>query len=310
MRFICISDTHMSHRGFNLPHGDVLIHAGDATSTGTPDEVDRFLRWFAAQAHPQKILIAGNHDWIYQKDPERAASLLAKYPGITYLQDSGVAIDGVRFWGSPWQPWFMDWAFNLPRNGEKLLETWGLIPEGTDVLITHGPPHGVLDQVHGGEHLGCEQLRLRLAAVRPKVHVFGHIHDGYGVAQSKTATYINASTCTEQYQALNRPIVFDLDEGRVAVQGAEANPRKEWLENLRGMAETTGEGYKQTMEVQLSEVHLQALSEMAKHRGMTLEALLEHYAFRGLHADVAKYSRVEGKSRNRSIPFKVIEDEG
>ncbi|MFN7957267.1 MAG: metallophosphatase domain-containing protein [Holophagaceae bacterium] len=310
MRFICISDTHMSHRGFNLPHGDVLIHAGDATSTGTPDEVDRFLRWFAAQAHPHKILIAGNHDWIYQKDPERAASLLAKYPEITYLQDSGVTIDGVRFWGSPWQPWFMDWAFNLPRNGEKLREVWGLIPEGTDVLITHGPPHGVLDQVHGGEHLGCEQLKLRLGVVRPKVHIFGHIHDGFGVVQSRTTTYINACTCTEQYRALNRPIVFDLKEGRAAVHGVEANPRKEWLENLRGLAEANGDEHKQTLEVQLSEVHLRALSEMAEHRGMTLEVLLEHYALRGLHADVAKYSRVEGKSRNRSIPFKVIEDEG
>ncbi len=309
MKLVCISDTHMSHRGFSLPPGDVLIHAGDATSTGTPDEVERFLRWFAAQPHPHKILIAGNHDWLYQRDSERAASLLGQFPGITYLQDSGTEIQGVRFWGSPWQPWFMEWAFNLPRNGTRLREAWNKIPLGTDVLITHGPPFGVMDQVHGGEHLGCEELKIRLASVRPKVHIFGHIHDGFGVARSKRTTYINACTCTEQYQALNRPIVIDLNSGHVAVQGVEENPRKAWLEDLKEMAEAPEGGPKQSAEAQLSEIHLKALREMAKHRGMTMDALLQHYALRGLHADVAKHLRAEGKSKNRSIPFREIEDE-
>lgn len=309
MRFICISDTHMSHRGFSLPYGDILIHAGDATSTGTPDEVDRFLHWFAAQSHPHKILIAGNHDWLYQKDPVKASSLLEKHPGITYLQDSGVEIEGVKFWGSPWQPWFLDWAFNLPRKGSRLREVWNQIPIDTDVLITHGPPHGVLDQVHGGEHLGCEELKIRLAAVRPRIHLFGHIHDGYGVAQSKLTTYINACTCTEQYQALNRPIVFDLNAGRVVVHGAEPNQKEARFEHVKAMAEAAGEGPKQKVDTWLPEIHLKALREMADLRGMTPESLLQNYALRGLHADVAKHLRAEGKSRNRTIPFQEIEDE-
>lgn len=309
MKLICISDTHMSHRAMSLPPGDVLIHAGDATSTGTHDEVERFLRWFAAQAYPHKILIAGNHDWLYQRDSERAAKLLEQFPGITYLQDSGVEIQGVRFWGSPWQPWFMDWAFNLPRSGPRLREVWNKIPVGTDVLITHGPPYGALDQVHGGEHLGCEELKVRLATVRPKVHVFGHIHDSYGVARSKHTTFVNACTCTEQYQALNRPIVLDLEAGQVAVQGVEVNPRKEWFEILKAMAEAPEEAQKQSAVAELSEIHLRALQMMAEHRGITVGALLEHYALRGLHADVAMHLRAEGKPRNRTVPFKVIDDE-
>jgi len=142
-------------------------------------------------------------------------------PDVIYLQDSGCEIEGLRFWGSPWQPWFMDWAFNLPRKGEKLRAKWNLIPMDTDVLITHGPPYGVLDEVRprmtawgpaeeGSGHLGCEELAIRLAAVRPRVHVFGHIHDGYGIHKQAGTTYVNASICTEEYRPTNPPIVIDL----------------------------------------------------------------------------------------------------
>ncbi|MGA2079632.1 MAG: metallophosphatase domain-containing protein [Holophaga sp.] len=212
MRLVLISDTH-TRQGLDLPGGDLLVHAGDATSTGTREQVRRFLDWFAAQPHGRKVFIAGNHDWLFQRDPKAAAELVAAHPGLTYLQDAGAGIDGLRFWGSPWQPEFCDWAFNLPRRGEALRAVWRRIPPDVDVLVTHGPPHGFLDQVGSGEHLGCEELRLRLGAVHPRLHVFGHIHDGYGTAFSGPTLMVNASTCDEAYRPVNRPVVVDLDPG-------------------------------------------------------------------------------------------------
>lgn len=314
MRLVCISDTHMAHRGFSLPDGDVLIHAGDATSSGVSGEVERFLDWLGSQPHPHKILIAGNHDWLFQRHPDMAAQLLAKYPGITYLQDSGVEIGGVKFWGSPWQPWFCDWAFNLPRKGQGLRNVWNLIPVDTDVLITHGPPHGILDQVTGSldfsgqaEHLGCEELLTRLAAVKPRVHIFGHIHGSYGVARSRITTYINACTCTEQYRALNRPIAVDLTAKRTSVQGIGKNRKKEGLEGVKAMAEAPEPGPMMMVESWLPEAHLAALKEMAKLRGLSMEALLQNYSMRGLHSDLAKHLRSEGKSSNSPVPFRILD---
>ena len=218
MRIVLLSDTH-THQGLSIPAGDVLVHAGDATSTGTPDEVERFLQWFDAQPHRRRLFIAGNHDWLFQRQPDRAARMLAGHPGITYLQDAGVEIDGLRFYGSPWQPEFCQWAFNLPRRGQALREVWARIPEGTEVLITHGPPHGTLDQVRGGLHLGCEDLAARVAAVRPRLHVFGHIHDGFGVRRSGKTVFVNASTCDEAYRPINPPVIVDLLADRVELPG-------------------------------------------------------------------------------------------
>jgi len=228
MRLVFVSDTH-THRNINLPEGDVLVHAGDATSTGTLPQVSPFLEWFSSQPHRHKIFIAGNHDWLFHREPDLAAMLLAEHPDLVYLQDSGVEIDGIRFWGSPWQPAFCDWAFNLPRKGPRIREAWNRIPLGTDVLITHGPPHGALDQVQGREHLGCEELKLRRAVVKPRVHVFGHIHDSYGVAFAGSRILLNVSVCDEDYRPVNRPIVVEISSGRVEVLGLEPRPRKERL---------------------------------------------------------------------------------
>ena len=299
----------MTHPGISLPNGDVLIHAGDATSEGLSDEVTHFLEWFSSQPHPHKILIAGNHDWLYQRHPDMAAQLLAKYPDITYLEDSGVEIEGVRFWGSPWQPWFCDWAFNLPRKSERLREVRNQIPLNTDVLITHGPPFGLLDQVQGDEHLGCEELKIRLAAVRPRVNVFGHIHDGYGVAQSKATTYINACICTEEYQPLNRPIVVDLLREHVTVERTKTNQRKERLEKVKAKSEAPEAGPMEKAETWLPQLHAIALKEMADLRGMSVETLLQAYALRGLHSDVAKQLKAESRSSNRITPFLRLDDE-
>lgn len=209
MRIVCLSDTHTLQNNFKVPEGDVLIHAGDFCNTGSERDVHKFAKWIDRLPHTHKVVVAGNHDWFFQKQPELARVYLE--PDVIYLQDSGCEIEGLKFWGSPWQPWFMDWAFNLPRNGSKIREKWNLIPIDTNILITHGPPFGILDQVEGGPHLGCEELALRLPAVRPGLHVFGHIHDSAGALKSEGTLHVNASICDEQYKPIQPAIVVDVD---------------------------------------------------------------------------------------------------
>jgi len=211
MRIVCLSDTHYRHHEIAVPDGDVLIHAGDLTRKGSLDDVEDFDLWLVALPHRHKVVIAGNHDWCFQTKPGRARAALAH---ATYLQDRGVTIEGVRFWGSPWQPWFLDWAFNLPR-GAALAEKWALIPPNTDVLITHGPPFGVLDATARGEMVGCTDLRERILEIAPRLHVFGHIHEGYGVTTLGTTTCANASNLGADYTVDHPPLVFDLVDGEL-----------------------------------------------------------------------------------------------
>ena len=211
MRLVLLSDTHTLHRRVKIPDGDVVCHTGDATGQGTLQEIAAFLDWFDRLPHIRKVLIAGNHDFGFESDHGLTRMLLSEHPGITYLQDSGCMIGGLHFWGSPWQPWFMDWAFNLPRKGPRLREKWNMIPLGTDILLTHTGPHGTLDQPHlNREHLGCEELAIRLCTIRPKVHVFGHIHGGAGRMERNGTLYVNASICDEDYRPINEPQVIDL----------------------------------------------------------------------------------------------------
>jgi predicted phosphodiesterase len=206
MRLVCISDTHALHEELDVPHGDVLVHAGDFTMSGRESEIRAFDAWLGRLPHPRKIVVAGNHDWLFQREPANARSLITN---AEYLEDSGATIDGVRFWGAPWQPWFFDWAFNL-RRGPEIAARWALVPAETDVLITHGPPRGVLDVVDRGESVGCEDLLRELGRIRPRVHVFGHIHESYGRAEKDGRISVNASSCSLAYRPENPPIVVDL----------------------------------------------------------------------------------------------------
>jgi predicted phosphohydrolase len=207
LRLVCMSDTHFPPHSIQVPEGDVLIVAGDVCLRGHDYELQLFDRFLGRLPHRHKLLVAGNHDWVLADAGREAAQSLVK--NAIYLQDSGVDIGGVEFWGSPWQPEFYDWAFNLPR-GQALAEVWAQVPEDTDVLITHSPPFGILDQVPSGEHVGCEELLKALQRIRPRAHIFGHIHEGYGVLQQNGTTFINASICDERYRPINEPIVIDL----------------------------------------------------------------------------------------------------
>lgn len=206
MRNVCLSDIHSKTHGMPpVPEGDVLVVAGDITMSGAKGDIKNFNQWLENRPHNHKVVIAGNHDWAFYRN-KKAPSWI---PAATYLQDSGVTIDGVKFWGSPWQPEFLDWAFNLPR-GKSLREKWDLIPDDTDVLLTHGPPAGILDNTARGERVGCVDLLDRVREVKPRLHVFGHIHPSYGVKDEGGTAFVNASICTEAYQPWNDPIVYDI----------------------------------------------------------------------------------------------------
>ncbi|MEM8560356.1 MAG: metallophosphatase domain-containing protein [Bacteroidota bacterium] len=214
MRLVCFSDTHGRHERVVLPEGDVLVFAGDACEVGTIDELRRFLDWFAARPHPHKVFVAGNHDWPF--DPSRStaeeAVALVQATGATYLQDDRLDLDGLVVYGSPWQPAFHDWAFNLPRGGPELEQIWAQIPHDADLLVTHGPPHGRLDRNYAGLPCGCELLTARVAEVQPRVHVFGHIHEAAGVLDVAGAatTFANVTQVDLFYRLAHAPYVFDL----------------------------------------------------------------------------------------------------
>jgi Icc-related predicted phosphoesterase len=190
MRIVCVSDTHARHDKTVVPDGDILIHAGDLTSHGDLEDVESFDRWLGALPHPHKVVICGNHDFCFQEMASRARSRITN---AIYLEDESVEVEGVKIYGSPWQPWFGGWAFNLQR-GPEIAAKWKLIPDDTQILVTHGPPEGVLDRTTRGEFAGCRDLFDRVLEVKPRLHVFGHIHEAAGRADFDGITFVNAST--------------------------------------------------------------------------------------------------------------------
>ena len=218
-RITFISDTHTKHEKLNgfLTGGDMLIHAGDLTGRGYITEIENFMKWYdKINNYDTKIFIAGNHDFGFQDDNEKLRGLLTGYKTIDYLEDELMMVGEdydtmIKIWGTPWQPEFHNWAFNLPR-GEKLKEKWDMIPMNTDILITHGPPLGKLDYVrYPNENVGCEELMKRVEEIKPKIHVFGHIHEGYGYVFDGNTHYINAAVLNGRYEFQNKPVTVDWD---------------------------------------------------------------------------------------------------
>lgn len=219
MKIVALSDTHNLHDQIDVPKADVLVHAGDATGRGDLREVAAVGEWLrgllTSGTVDHAVFVAGNHDFLFEHQPHIGRAII-EGAGAYYLQDEEVVIDGVKFYGAPWQPRFYDWAFNLDR-GSPLRQVWEKIPEDTDVLITHGPPYGILDRTLGyrenpPENVGCEDLMRRIEVVKPKYHVFGHIHCNYGIETNGETVFVNASNCNERYRAVNKPLVFDLEK--------------------------------------------------------------------------------------------------
>ena len=206
MKLVLISDTHNKHHQLDLPPGDILIHAGDVSGRGSEREVLDFLNWFSKLDYKHKIFIAGNHDWLFEKASSLAKDIIPE--NIIYLNDSGIEIEGIKIWGSPISPWFFDWAFNRHR-GEEIQKHWDMIPDNTDILITHGPVYGILDKTARGELVGCKDLLDTIQKSKIKLHVCGHIHEAYGMEKNGDTLFVNASVVNLGYEVVNRPVVFD-----------------------------------------------------------------------------------------------------
>ena len=221
LKLVCISDTHDAQDKItdDMPDGDILICAGDITGRGEISQILRFNEWVGSlKKYKHSILIAGNHDFCFQDKFNR--DLMTN---CTFLHDSSITIDGIKFTGSPWTPKFGPWAFMKPR-GEPLVRVWENIPKDTDVLITHGPPRGIMDAVPRkkmvpGERMerdftvrtGCKDLAQFIKyQIKPSTSVFGHIHEGYGVVEQDDITFVNASIMNGSYDPVNKPIVVEV----------------------------------------------------------------------------------------------------
>lgn len=223
-RIIAVSDTHNKHFELNkdldalgYEEETIFIHAGDCTNSGTPGELVKFLNWLGALNYKYKIFIAGNHDFCFENpnldNPPIYPDIAQEFKdmGIIYLMDQMIEIDGIKIYGSPWQPRFYDWAFNLNR-GEQIAQKWKLIPENLDILLTHSPPYGILDDTYGGRRVGCEELYKKIVSITPKIHIFGHIHYGRGYKDFNGTSFFNAASMGENYLTINKPIVIILDD--------------------------------------------------------------------------------------------------
>lgn len=229
IKIVCISDTHTKTDNLELPKGDILIHSGDFTFGGLKKEVIKFNKFLQKQDFKYKIVIAGNHEltfdekynscpdnWRSKEESLSCTKIKELITDCIYLENSGINIMGYNVWGSPYTPKFCNWAFMRER-GSDIKQIWDLIPKNTDILITHGPPYGILDECdklynHGKiVHAGCEELLTAVTErVKPKYHIFGHIHEQYGILSLNETTFINASICNLRYKPDNKPIVIEL----------------------------------------------------------------------------------------------------
>ncbi len=207
MKIVCISDTHTKHKEVILPKGDLLIHAGDISWVGSEPQLIDFFKWFDRQAFKHKIFIAGNHDLMFEQNPKQAQSLIPK--NIIYLEESCVTIEGLKIYGTPITPYFFNWAFNR-YPGQDIEQHTRKIPNDADILISHGPPYGILDANAKGEHCGCPSLLSKIQEVKPKLLICGHIHEGYGRLKNGKSLFINASLLDHRYDYKNQPVVVEL----------------------------------------------------------------------------------------------------
>jgi len=212
-RLVLLADMHGFYKSVDIPDGDIAIFAGDLLLNGELPDLKDFNAFLGRLPHKHKIVIAGNHDFCIERYPEQSRNQLTN---AFYLQDQAVTLMGIKFYGSPWQPEFMNWAFNLPR-GEALKQKWDLIPEDTEVLITHGPPYGFLDTTAEGEHAGDQELAEAIKRVKPRVNVFGHIHESYGSVESGGTTFINVCICDGMNRPVNSPVTLTLTEDKKVI---------------------------------------------------------------------------------------------
>ena len=217
LRAVCFSDTHKRIK-FSLPKCHFAICAGDVCAMGREDDFREFISWYAKQDAVHKIYVPGNHDIFCEQKPDFVINI-CKANDVHYLHNTGITLSGINFWGTATQPFFCNWAFNVIDARDRARD-FALIPDDTEVLITHCPPYGILDNTPPSvwnnfsteEHVGCHALMSAVGRVKPRFHIFGHIHCAYGQFRRSGTLFVNASICTEQYKQLNAPVVIDLNE--------------------------------------------------------------------------------------------------
>ena len=215
MRIVIVSDLHNHFREITLPDGDVFIDCGDQTRKGELSIIEDYAAWLKGLPHKHKLVIFGNHELGFQIGPKREPAIeMIRKAGAEYLEDSSVEIDDIMFYGSPWQPEFHHWEWNLPR-GKALAMKWAEIPEKCNVLITHGPPQGILDDAFGIP-AGCQDLLERIVYLSGLGHLrlaaSGHIHRDHDEQPIEKfgVKFCNASICNNAYKPLNSPVVIDI----------------------------------------------------------------------------------------------------
>ncbi len=213
MKIVCLSDTHKREGLVKVPDGDLLIVAGDFCLEGTHPEAAGFARWLKRLPHKHKVVIAGNHDHVFQKHPHLAEGEFAE--GVHYLYEKAIEIEGYTIYGAPWTPRYNQDNSFIKERGEDIRQHWDRIPDSTDILITHGPPYNVLDVQEQGILCGCKDLLDAVLRVRPQLHVFGHIHPGHGTYrysdEKSKIIFVNASIVgTDKLEVKNEPIVVYL----------------------------------------------------------------------------------------------------
>lgn len=216
MKIVCVSDTHLTTSLRDIPDGDILIHAGDALNWGNMRDLVQFRAHLVGLQDKFKEILytPGNHCRIFEEDWNLATSILSDLKNVHVLHDHGITIGGYKFYGTSWQPFFCNWAFNVDDEMD-LVKHYARIPDDIDVLITHCPPLGILDQV-GNVHLsgrraGSPELRSRIEQLKNlKLHVFGHIHHSRGVFKNGNTTFVNAAICNERYEPDNEAIEIEL----------------------------------------------------------------------------------------------------
>jgi Icc-related predicted phosphoesterase len=213
MRLVLLADTHANEAELGeLPAGDVLVIAGDLgnmfRNPSYSEQLARLNLWLGQQPFAWRLVIGGNHDGLLQAVEGRPQERLSN---AIWLCDSGVEIGGIKFWGAPWTIGAeAEMAFTLPE--EKIKAKWALIPNNTEVLVTHGPPYGTLDG-RAGDRGGDEELRDAVERVQPALHVFGHIHAGRGVQKKGRTLYVNACVSGEDIEVVGGAAVVDLVAG-------------------------------------------------------------------------------------------------
>lgn len=226
VKIVAMSDSHNAYNKLIIPPCDILIDTGDYSSKGYKHEVENFYKWLNKQEANHIISVQGNHELGWEANEEEFKKIaLEKCPAVHLLKNESINIEGINIWGSPYTPYFFNWAYNAGRNQKEadfykkplIKDIWDKIPENTDVLLTHGPPYEILDElvyVDGtpkGQFVGCEELLKRIKEVKPDLHLFGHVHCGHGQKHIDGTSFYNVAVCDEMYRPSNGITVINYE---------------------------------------------------------------------------------------------------